>query len=123
MAAVLGFVAGGLTAVVVLYLVLLTALGAPVGGLFLLVLLGAPCAVALIRGGLRLLQGRVVQPLLAAALWSIVALLFVLLLGGAFGGGPGLVMTGVFLAVALPLPVLTAVFARHADVTAWAHDG
>jgi hypothetical protein len=122
-AAVLGLVSGGLTALVVLFLLLMVVLGATVGGSFFLMLLGLPCAVALVNGGVRLLRSRTVQPLRTAAVASVGALLLYLLMAGLLGGSQALLATGAFLVLALPLPVLTVVFAQHPEVRTWAWDG
>lgn len=122
-AAVLGFVTGGLTALVVLGSVLLTFVADGDGAPVMHILFGLPCAVGLLYGGVQLMAHRRVQPLFVAAAGSVMLLLVMLLAGGLTGGIGGLAAAGTFLLFALPLPVLTAAFTRSVDVLDWAVDG
>lgn len=96
-AAVLGFVPGGLTLLVVLALIFLMSLagGAVAGGLE--IVFGLPCAAGMIYGAGRLMANRRVQPLFVAAAASITLLLVLLLAGVVFGGGAGPRAAGTFL--------------------------
>src|SRR5690242_13810930 len=85
-AAVLGYVTGGLAAVLALFVVLVLALGAPAGGLFPFLLVGVPCAIGLIRGSTRLLRHRLVQTLTTASLGAGAGSLFFAVIS-AMGGG------------------------------------
>jgi hypothetical protein len=70
--------------------------------------LGAPCAVGLIVGAGQLLLRRLARALFASAAAAVAVL------------APGdLLGEAVFVVAALPLPVLTAVFARNTTVAAW----
>ena len=117
-AAVLGFVTAGLTIVVTLafVVVLLTGNGDPTVGALVL---GLPCAVGMIVGGVRLTARRSSEVLFASAATAVGVLLFSLVVGIGYLVPGDLAGQAVFVATALPLPVLTAVFSRAATVKAW----
>jgi hypothetical protein len=120
---VLGFISGGLTALVTAgYLMELLAGDVEITYV-LLVLTGIACAAGLITGAAQLLARRSATVLLSAALAAVVSLVLVLLAGTAtlYGDAEDFVV-----AVALfgaPLPVLTAVFARNPATTGWVAAG
>jgi hypothetical protein len=118
-AAVLGFVTGGLTVLMSLFFVLsLVAEGSdPVT--VLLVILGAPCAAGVLTGAVRLLAGHSPGVLFSSALASAGVLVLALMVGVALFDRDGVLGLLVFVLFALPLPVLTAVFARQPRVLAW----
>ncbi|WP_141137548.1 hypothetical protein [Blastococcus mobilis] len=89
----------------------------------LLLLLGIPCAIALVTGAATLLGRRSPGLLFGAALASVGVLVLVAVVGMAtlYGGDRGGVI--LFVGCALPLPVLTAVFARRPRVRGWATAG
>jgi hypothetical protein len=118
-AAVLGFVTAGLTVLVCLFLLADMANG---GGdapekLFLL---GFGSAIGLLVGGVRLVQGRSPAVLFGSALASIAILVIALLTG--FGTLYSDQIGGLVVVVvlALPLPILTAVFSWLPRVRGWA---
>ncbi|WP_457008440.1 hypothetical protein [Geodermatophilus sp. SYSU D00965] len=119
-AIVLGFVTGGLTALASLFFLVAVASGGndPVT---VLLLLGLPCAVGLIAGAAQLLQRRTPTLLFGSAVAAVAVLLLTLVTGWvAFDDGDDRVGVTVFLLLAAPLPVLTAVYARLRRVTGWA---
>jgi hypothetical protein len=121
-AAVLGFVTGGLTAVVSLILLLAVTNGdgSPPT---LLMLLGLPCAIAVVAGA-AVLMGRGSPDLLfGAALASVGVLVLVAFVSMATLSVDDLIGMLVVVVLALPLPVLTAVFARQPRVRGWAAAG
>ena len=117
-AAVLGHVTAGLTIVFSLIFVvnLLTGEGDPAQGVLAL---GLPCAAGLIVGGVHLTGRRTARLLFASAATSIGILLFSLIAGIGWLTSDDLVFQAVFVVVALPLPLLTAIFARARSVTGW----
>jgi len=121
-AAVLGHVTGGLTALVMVG-ILLSVLDGDDAPSTLLMLLGIPCAVAVIAGAAALLGRRTAELLFGAAVASVAVLALVLVVGlGTLSGDErfGLVAVVLF---ALPLPILTAVFARRPQVRGWVAAG
>lgn len=121
-AAVLGHVTGGLTGLVMLG-ILVSVLGGDDDPSTLLMLLGIPCAVAIIAGSAALLGRRTADLLHRAAVASVAVLVLVLVVGLAtLDGGArlGLLVTVV---LALPLPILTAVFAGRPQVRGWVAAG
>jgi len=123
-AAVLGHVTGGLTALVMLG-ILLSVLDGDDDSSTLLMLLGIPCAVAIVAGAAALLGRRTAELLFRAALASVavLALVLVLVLGRTTLDGDARVGPLVTVVLALPLPVLTAVFARRPQVRGWVAAG
>jgi len=117
-AAVLGHVTAGLTIVFSLIFVvsLLTGEGDPAQGVLAL---GLPCAVGLIVGGVHLTGRRSAGVLFASAATSVGILLFSLIAGIGWLTSDDLAFQAVFVAVALPLPLLTAIFSRARSVTGW----
>jgi hypothetical protein len=116
---VLGIVAGSLSGLVGLALTV-AALGGADDAVGLVLALGLPCGVALVTGGIRLLGRHSPGPLSASALAAVAVLLLALLVGaGTLDPGDLAGLTG-FLVFALPLPVLTAVFARLPATVGWA---
>jgi hypothetical protein len=118
-AAVLGFVTAGLTVVVCLFMVADMA-GRTSDVSEKLFLLGFGSAIGLVIGGVRLLQRYSPVVLFGSAVASV-AILLISLLTGLSTLYPdqiaGLVLTVV---LALPLPILTAVFAWQPRVRGWA---
>ena len=121
-AAVLGHVTGGLTALVMLG-ILVSVLDGDDDPSTLLMLLGIPCAVAIVAGAAALLGRRTAELLLRAALASVAVLALVLVVGLATLDGDARVGMLVTVVLALPLPVLTAVFARRPQVRGWVAAG
>jgi hypothetical protein len=119
---VLGYVTGGLTALVMLG-ILLSVLDGDDDPSTLLMLLGIPCAVAVIAGAAALLGRRTAELLFRGALASIAVLSLVLVVGLATLAGDGLLGMLVTVVPALPLPILTAVFARQPQVRGWVAAG
>jgi hypothetical protein len=118
-ASVLGFVTGGLTALVSLMFVAFIARGVENDPATTTLLLGLPCAAGLIAGAALLMRRR--SPLLL--FWSALAAVLVLVLAEIVAivwvGGDGPLGVGVFVLLALPLPVLTAVFATRPKTRGW----
>lgn len=116
-AGVLGIVTGGITA--------LTCVGwlmGTIGGDWssaALLLTGAPCATGLIAGGIRLLGGHRRGLLLGSALVSIAVLLLTLIIGVLASDSTSTVGILVFVLLALPLPVVTAILAAQKPVQGW----
>jgi hypothetical protein len=123
-AAVLGFVTGGLT--IAFLLVMLVAVLAGQGDVatWLLLLLGVPCAVGLLTGAAELMRRRSTSVLFGSAASAVGVLLLALVAGVAELESDDVVGLAIFVVVALPLPVLTAIFAKVGTVTGWvAADG
>jgi hypothetical protein len=117
-AAVLGFVTGGLTALVSSLFLLAVLFGGgdlPTG----LLALGLPCAVGLIRGGVLVLRRDSATLLMGSSVAAVTVLL--LALAGAAAGlrTPGIIMLGVFVALASVLPIVTAALAANGTVRGW----
>jgi hypothetical protein len=121
-AAVLGHVTGGLTALVMLG-ILVSVLDGDDDPSTVLMLLGIPCAVAIIAGAAALLGRRTAALLFRAALASIAVLVLVLVVGLATLDGEARLGMLVTVVLALPLPILTAVFAHRPQVRGWAAAG
>ncbi|HEY0125997.1 MAG TPA: hypothetical protein VGB58_02535 [Blastococcus sp.] len=121
-AAVLGHVTGGLTALVMLG-ILVAVLDGDDDPSTLLMLLGIPCAVAIVAGAAALLGRRTAELLFRAALASVAVLALVLVVGLATLDGDARVGMLGTVVLALPLPVLTAVFARRPVVRGWVAAG
>jgi hypothetical protein len=119
-AIVLGFVTGGLTAVLSLVSLFLLIAGAQDLVTVLLLLLGAWCAGALIISAAWLAGRRSPKPLYVSALVAVGSLLLLLLAGSMAEGS--VLGVAVFVVLALPLPVLTAAFARLPRVAGWVDD-
>ena len=118
-AAVLGFVTAGLTLIVCLF-IFADVIGRGSELSMKVFLLGFGSAVGLVVGAVRLLQARSPGVLFGSALASIGILLLALLIGVTTlyaDEVAGLVGTVVF---ALPLPILTAVFAWLPRTRGWA---
>jgi hypothetical protein len=116
---VLGFVTGGLTAFVSLMFLVFLARGVEVDPATTTLILGVPCAAGLIAGAAMLMGRR--SPLLL--FWSALAAVLVLVLSEIVAivavGGDAPLSVGVFVLLALPLPVLTAVFASRPKTRGW----
>ncbi|MBM7806546.1 hypothetical protein JOD57_002383 [Geodermatophilus bullaregiensis] len=117
-AAVLGFVTGGLTLVVSLFLLALTVGGE--GDPATTTLLGLPCAAGLVSGGVRLLGRRSPLVLSTSALAAVVVLFLALVAAAGTLDADDVEGLVVVLVLALPLPVLTAVFSRLPATVGWA---
>ena len=117
-AVVLGHVTAGLTIVVSLIFlaVLLTGDGDPVMGALTL---GLPCAVGMIVGGVQLTGRRSSGVLFASAATAVGVLVLSLIVGVGWLTPGDLAGQAVFVATALPLPLLTAIFSRARTVTSW----
>jgi hypothetical protein len=117
-AGVLGFVTGGLTALMsVIFLILVV--GGDTSGPDLVLLLGLPCAAGLIAGASILMRRGSSTTLFGSALASVGVLVLTWLTGVASLDAQSLFGLTMFLVLALPLPVLTAVFARMRITVGW----
>ena len=121
-AGVLGHVTAGLT-IVFTVILLIVALGGDGDPTVAVLLLGVPCAVGLIVGAGQLLRRDSARTLFASAAASVAVLLVALVVGLAVLPSDDLIGEAVFVVLALPLPVLTAVFARNGTVAAWVAAG
>ena len=121
-AAVLGFVTGGLTALMSLFMLLAVVDGED-DPATILMLLGIPCAVAMIAGGAALMSRRSPNLLFGAGLASIAVLAIVAVAGMATLYGDDLIGLIVVVVLAFPLPVLTTIFAGQRRVRDWAAAG
>jgi len=121
-AAVLGFVTAGLTLLFSLPNLILIAAGEAEATTHVL-LLGIVTAAGLITGAVRLLGRKSPDVLFGSAVGSVTVLLLAVAAGALTidrtGGLRDILM---FVGVALPLPVLTAVFAWRPVVRGWAAD-
>jgi len=117
-AGVLGYVTAGLTIVVSLIMLAITISGHGDGTTGVLVL-GLPCAAGLIAGANQLLRRESERNLFACAGLSIGVLVLSLLIGVVTLGRADLLAQAVFVALASPLPLLTAIFARNRTVVDW----
>ncbi|MGY2065873.1 hypothetical protein [Blastococcus sp. SYSU DS0619] len=118
-AGVLGIVTGSLTALGSLLMLVMLIDGERDPATALLTL-GLPCAVVLVLGGVRLLQGRAAGLLFVSALAAVGVLVAALVAGWVALDEDGRLGVTAFVAFACVLPVVTAVFARLRPVTAWA---
>jgi hypothetical protein len=118
-AAVLGFVAAGLTVIVNLFVLadIASGTGDVPQKMFLF---GFASAAGLTVGGIRLLQGWSPAVLFGSALASIAILVIALLTGFATLYSDEVAGLVVLVVLALPLPVLTAVFSWLPRVRGWA---
>jgi hypothetical protein len=116
---VLGIVTGGLTLLMSIFFVaaLVEDAGDPSTAVLLL---GLPCAIGLIIGGVRLLGRRPPALLFASALAAVLVLLIALLTGLVTLSAPDdVVGLTVVLLLAAPLPVVTAVLSWRPVVAGW----
>lgn len=122
-AAVLGFVAGGLTALMVPYFLVFELRGDGDPPTVVLLVGGVPCAAGLLAGGVQLLRRRTARLLFWSALAAVATLAVTVVAALATLAQPsarlGLV---VFVVLALPLPVIAACLAGRRDVARWLGD-
>ncbi len=118
-AGVLGIVTGGLSLLVSLVLTVAVLSGED-DAVSVVLMLGLPCGAVLIAGGVRLLNRHSPTLVVAASLASVVVLFLALAVGAGTADGSDVIGLAVFLVFALPLPVLTAVFARLPATVGWA---
>jgi hypothetical protein len=121
-AAVLGFVTAGLTLLVCLGNLFLIAVGEADSNAYVL-MLGFLTAAGLLTGGVQLLGRRSPAVLYGSAIASVTVLLLAVAAGALTidrTGGLSGILT--FAVMALPLPILTAVFAWKPTVRGWAAD-
>ena len=121
-AAVLGFVTGGLTIAFLLVMLVAVLAGQEDVATWLLLLLGVPCAVGLLTGAAELMRRRSTSVLFGSAVSAVAVLLAALVAGLAELAADDVVGLVIFVVIALPLPVLTAVFAKVGTVTGWVAD-
>ena len=120
----LGFVTGGLTIAFLLVMLVAVLAGQNDIATWLLLLLGVPCAVGLISGAAELMRRRPTTLLFGSAVSAVGVLLLALVAGLLELAAGDVVGLAVFIVLALPLPVLTAIFAKVGTVTGWvAADG
>jgi hypothetical protein len=117
-AGVLGHVTAGLTIVFSLIFLVITFTGAG-DATTLVLLLGLPCSIGLITGANQLLRRESERNLFACAALSVGVLVLSLLIGLATLAKDDLVGQTVFIVLAVPLPLLTAIFARTRSVRNW----
>jgi hypothetical protein len=117
-AAVLGFVTGGLTLLMDLVFVVQLAAGIASGPTGIL-LFGIPAAAGLIAGGVRLLGGHSSALLFGSGLAAIGVLGLSWLVALGTLSRDDVFAVAVFVVLALPLPVLTTVFAWTPTVRRW----
>jgi hypothetical protein len=117
---VLGFVTGGLTALASLMFLILIATAQEDDPATMLLILGLPCAVGLIAGAARLLGRRSPALLFGSAVVAVVVLLAAQIAAVVALDGNAVLGIGAFVVLALPLPILTAVFARLPNTVGWA---
>jgi hypothetical protein len=118
-AGVLGIVTGGLTAFGSL-ITLIAALSGEDDAVTVLLTLGLPCAVGLITGGVRLMQGHSARLLFVSALAALGVLLAALAAGLlTIDNEDDRIAVAAFVLFAAVLPIITAVFARLRPVTDW----
>ncbi len=120
-AGVLGIVTGSLSALVGL-LFTVAVLSGEGDAPSRVLALGLPCGAALLVGGIRLLNRYSPTPLFAASLVAVVVLFLFLVAAAGTLDSDGVIGVTAFLVFALPLPVLTAVFARLPATVGWAAD-
>lgn len=118
-AAVFGFVAGGLTALVSLGM-FIAVLGGDGDPATMLLSLGLPCAAGLITGGVHLMQRRSTNVLYWSSVASLGVLALTLLVALVGMDGDDRIGVSVFVVFACVLPVVTAVLSRVRSVTGWA---
>ncbi len=118
-AGVLAIVTGGLSLLVSLVLTIAVLSGED-DAVSVVLVLGLPCGAVLVAGGVRLLNRHSPTLVVAGALASVVVLFLALAVGAGTAGSADVVGLAVFLVLALPLPVLTAVFARLPATVGWA---
>ena len=119
----LGFVTAGLTIVVSLMLLAAVLSGDGDDMSMWVMLLGLPCAAGLIAGATELLRRRAPGMLLGSAVAAVVVLLVGFVVGVLELQADDLVGLAVFVVLALPLPLLTAIFARLRTVRDWVAAG
>jgi hypothetical protein len=117
-AGVLGHVTAGLTIVFSLVFLLIT-LGGDGDLTTTVLLLGLPCSAGLIVGANQLLRRDSWRNLFACAALAVAVLMLSLVIGVATLSRGDLVGQAGFIVLALPLPLLTAIFARARTVTDW----
>jgi hypothetical protein len=120
---VLGFVSGGLTALMTMTFLFGLADGDDESPYVLAILTGLLCAGGLIYGAAQLLGRRSPMILFAAALASVASLLLVGVVAASTLYGEDADFFLGFVLVALPLPVVTAVLARVRPTVGWASSG
>ena len=118
-AGVLGIVTGGLSLLVSLVLTVAVLSGED-DAVSVVLVLGLPCGAVLIAGGIRLLNRHSPTLVFAGALAAVAVLFLALAVGAGTAGSSDVIGLAVFLVFALPLPVLTAVFARLPATVGWA---
>jgi hypothetical protein len=118
-AAVLGFVTGGLTIAVLLVMLVAVLGGQSDSATWVLLLLGVPCAAGLISGAAELMRRRTTGVLFGAAASSVAVLVLGLVVGLLELETEDVIGLAVFVVLALPLPLLTAIFAKVGTVTGW----
>lgn len=114
----LGFVTGGLTLAGSLFF-LAVVLDGDDDLPTLLLLLGLPCAVALLAGAARVSRRRSPALLVGAAVAAVAVLALSWIAAVATLRPDGVLGVTAFVLLAVPLPVLTAVFARRPVVSDW----
>jgi hypothetical protein len=82
-------------------------------------LLGLPCAAGLIAGANQILRRKSERNLFASAALAVGVLLLSLVIGLVTLTDGDLAGQAVFIVLAVPLPLLTAIFARARSVTGW----
>jgi hypothetical protein len=117
-AGVLGHVTAGLTIVFSLIFLVIMLTGGGDATIAVL-LLGLPCSIGLITGANQILRRESERNLFASATLTFGVLMLSLLIGLVTLTKGDLLGQTVFILLASPLPVLTAVFARNRTVADW----
>ncbi|SOC52236.1 hypothetical protein SAMN05660748_3999 [Blastococcus aggregatus] len=122
-AAVLGFVTGGLTALMTTGFLFGLTSGDDEAVYVLTVVTGLLCAAGLITGSVRLLARKSADLLFFSALAATVSLVLIGLLGASTLYGDDATFIVSFATVGFALPVVTAILARVRDTVGWVSSG
>jgi hypothetical protein len=88
----------------------------------MVLILGLPCAAGLITGAARLLAGDLSELLFFSAIAAVGVLVLAEGIALVALAGADVLGVTVFVVLALPLPILTAVFAWQPDTRDWASE-
>jgi hypothetical protein len=119
----MGFVTGGLTALMTAGFLFGLTSGEDEGVFLLIVLSGLVCAAGLITGAVRLLGQKPADVLFWSAVAAAASLVLIALVGSSTLYGDDADFVVGFSVVGLALPVVTAVLARVRDTVGWAAAG
>ncbi len=122
-AAVLGFVTGGLTALMTLGFLINLGAGDNEAAYLLAIVTGLLCAPGLIAGGVRLIARKSADLLFFSALAAAVSLVLIGLVGASTLYGDDATFLVMVAAIGFALPVITAILARGRDTVGWVSSG